>query len=141
MTALHFFSSFYDFIPPFPGGDKNIERPEVCVCATLSSYLVGGKPTALTARLGDDDSQYIGFRFEPCSFIIRPPSPPLHYGYKYTVSKYREWLRSNSMADDDNINYHFRLFASEMWKNAKSNPELLPFFKMAEYNMFSMKYC
>ena len=36
------------------------------------------------------------------------------------------------MADDDNINYHFRLFASEMWKNAKSNPELLPFFKMAE---------
>ena len=36
------------------------------------------------------------------------------------------------MADDDDINYHFRLFVCEMWKNAKSNTEVILFFKMAE---------
>ena len=60
-------SSYLLFVPLYPGGDKNIQPPEFFYS---DSDLAGGKPTALTARLGDDDSQYIVFRFEPCSFSV-----------------------------------------------------------------------
>jgi len=90
---------------------------------------VGGFPSLLNCRLGDDDYIFSGARFDLDNIELSLPRSAYYYGYDYTVSKYREYQRSPDAENDD---LDFAEFRELMWHNARNLPELVPFFEKAE---------
>jgi len=62
--------------------------------------------------------------------VLDIPRSPYHHGYKYTVSKHREFMRNN-----DDLDVDFGQFRMYMWDDdAITKPDLSRFFELAKSN-------
>jgi len=94
----------------------------------FSDIGLGKIPRLLAPRFVDDPDVHASFSFEFLQMDVCLPRLLYHFGYEYTVSRYRE-----SMIDGDSDSVpSFHVFAHEMWLWAATKPDLLPFIRQAE---------
>lgn len=138
MVCVHKTSSRFCFSrdSSFWNIDLDVESGDII---PLGGIFVGGNtvggtdPTLLTSRIvrnkcSGSGGLFRGFCFDLTGLTFDPPWSPYHYGYKYTVSKYRDYVRSNG----SRAAMKFGQFRCQMWENAVTNSDLFKFFDLAK---------
>ena len=97
---------------------------------TFTGNVIGRISTPLTCRMNRGSEICTGFCFGISDLKLSLPRAPHHYGYDYTLKKFRAYAREYKINAGDHD--EFMAFRNTMWENAASKPDLAIFFKQAK---------